>query len=401
MRATVLFYSICLFLLSACAEKELGPFVADGTKPAGLSNLIVVNDHGASTISYTLPHDPQLLYVEAAYTLSNGTTKSVKSSVFRNFIRLEGFVSTDEREVTLYTVNRAEMKSDPIQVRIQPLVSPLEMSYQSIKLVPDFGGVNVKYLNEVEHEYVLHFLIKDEEGKWQAYDKTYSSVKEPGFTFRGLDATPQDFGFYLVDKWQNRSDTLFENMTPLYEVEIDKSLMKHHQLDNDYYVLRFPTRPLSNLWNGPSTAAGSNFWLQEYTGMTFPWWCTIDLGKKYQIGRMKMFPVPALNSSGVPTYFFGNLSPRIFEIWGSNAPAPDGSWDSWTLLDRFESVKPSGLPIGQYTAEDLAVGHAGEEFTFSNYEQGYRYIRLNVLNSWSSQVGFVFQEMTLWGAPVE
>src|SRR5690606_40606307 len=113
MRATVLFYSICLFLLSACAEKDLGPFVGDGTKPAGVSNLTVVNDHGASTISYTLPHDPQLLYVEAVYTLSNGTTKSVKSSVFKNFIRLEGFVSTAERAVTLYTVHRAEMKCEP------------------------------------------------------------------------------------------------------------------------------------------------------------------------------------------------------------------------------------------------------------------------------------------------
>ncbi|WP_118193834.1 DUF5000 domain-containing lipoprotein [Albibacterium indicum] len=402
MRFVYLFFSICLFGFFSCNERKLEPLVQKGDKPSIVSDISVKNDHGAATISYALPDDSELLYVEAEYTLDNGVTKKVKSSVFKGFVKLEGFTSTNEREVFLYTVNRSEMKSDPISVKIKPLISPIELAFNSLLPTQDFGGVNVKYDNELENEYVLYFLTKDSVGQWEIYDKLYTLSTEinPSFSFRGLGAEPQEFAFYFTDKWQNRSDTLFQTITPLYEVEIDKTLMKHYQLDNDYYVPKFATRQLKNLWDGPSTAAGSNFFLQEYTGFAFPWWFTIDLGKKYQIGRMKVFPSPAQSGTRY-SYFFGNLTPRVFEIWGSNDPGIDGSWDSWTLLDRFESIKPSGLPMGENSAEDIAVGLAGEDFTFSNYEQAYRYIRVKVMDSWSSQAGFILQELTLWGAPVE
>jgi len=402
MKTVILISTMALLLFSACSERELGPLVGIGGKPGVLSNISVENGHGVSKISYTLPDDQQLLYVEAKYTLDNGEVKTVKSSIFKNFVKLEGFVSTDEREITLYTINRGEVKSDPIRVMIKPLISPLEMAYGSLLLSPDFGGVNVKYENEFEHEYVLNILIKVD-GTWQVYDKSYSSVKEPVFTFRGLAAEEQEFAFFLVDKWRNRSDTLFQNITPLYEAEVAKGLMRHHLLDNDYYVPSFSTRPLSNLWNGPSTAAGSNFVLAAGTGNDFPWWFTIDLGRKYFIGRMNMLSSPALatGSTNIYSFFFQNTSPRVFEVWGSNNPAVSGSWDSWTLLDRFESIKPSGLPIGNNSAEDIALGLAGEDFTFSNYDVAYQYIRIKVVDSWSSQFGFILQEMTLWGAPTE
>src|SRR5690606_38129315 len=128
--------------------REMGPLANIGTKPGILTNLSVENDHGASTISYSLPDDPQLLYVEAEYALADGRVKSVKSSVFKSFVELEGFTSTEEREVTLYTVNRGEVRSDPIQVIIKPLISPLELAFNTLEPASDFGGVNVKYENE-------------------------------------------------------------------------------------------------------------------------------------------------------------------------------------------------------------------------------------------------------------
>lgn len=400
MHVVILRSIVILLLFSACHERTLEPLVNIGGKPGVVSNVSVENGHGASKIYYTLPDDQQLLYVEAEYVLGNGEVKTVKSSVFKNFVELEGFVSTNEREVTLYTVNRGEVRSDPIQVKINPLISPLELAYASLTPTGDFGGVNIKYENEFEHEYVLNLLYK-EDGEWLVYDKFYSSVKEPGVIFRGLEAVPQDFGIYLVDRWRNRSDTLFQNLTPLYEAEIEKNLMKHYPLDNDYFEPTHATRLISNVWDGPSTAAGNNFVLKTAdSGLGFPWWFTIDLGKQYFIGRMKMLSSPAQSSGGAYSFFFQNTSPKVFEVWGSNDPAIDGSWDSWTLLERFESVKPSGLPIGNNTADDIALGLAGEDFTFSNYDVGYQYIRVNIVDSWSSQFGFILQEMTLWGAPV-
>lgn len=402
MRTLILILTTGLLLFSACAERELGPLVNIGGKPEPISNISVENKNGTSKISYTLPDDQQLLYVLAEYELRNGEIRSAKSSIFKGFIELEGFASTEEREVTLYTVNKGEERSEPTRVTIKPLVSPLELAYKSLNPTADFGGVNVKYENEFEHEYVLNFLYKDENGDWLEYDRSYSSVKEPVSVFRGLDAEPQDFAFYLVDKWQNLSDTLYENITPLYEVEVDKDLMRHYPLDNDYYEPRIASRPISNLWDGPSTADAANFSLLVYDELSFPWWFTIDLGKEYQIGRMKLFQSPApVTNNNTYSYFFANISPKVFEVYGSNEPSLDGSWDSWTLLEHFESIKPSGLPIGNNSPEDIAAGLEGLDFTFSNYEQGYRYIRVNVIDSWSSQVGMILQEMTFWGAPVE
>lgn len=193
-----------------------------------------------------------------------------------------------------------------------------------------------------------------------------------------------------------------EEFTPSFvPVEVDKGLMKHHQLDNDYYVPSFETRPLSNLWDGPSTANGNNFTLGTDASTSFPWWYTIDLGRKYQLQQLKFLSSPAQASHGYYSFFFDNTSPKIFEVWGSNDPTDDGSWDSWTLLDRFESVKPSGLPLGQHSAEDIATGLAGEDFIFSEDGEAYQYIRVNVIDSWASRVGFIMQEMTLWGFPIE
>lgn len=399
---TVLSLGMTLLLaFSSCHERSMEPLVGIDSKPETIMDVSVENENGASTVYYTLPDDPQLLYVEAEYTLSDGELRSVKSSIFKNFVKLEGFVSTEEREITLYTVNRGEKKSDPVRVTIKPLISPLEIAYQSLVTGSDFGGVNVKYENELEHEYVLNLLHKVD-GEWLVYDRFYSSVKDPSVIFRGFEAEPQDFGVFLVDKWRNRSDTLIQNITPLYEVEVNKELMRHYPLDNDYYEPRLATRPISNLWNGPSTADAANFSLLVYDGLTFPWWFTIDLGREYQVGRMKLFQSPApVNNPNTYSYYFNNISPKVFEVYGSNEPAVDGSWDSWTLLERFEAVKPSGQPIGNNTAEDIAAGNAGLDFTFSNYEQGYRYIRINVLDTWSSQMGMILQELTFWGAPVE
>ncbi len=56
---------------------------------------------------------------------------------------------------------------------------------------------------------------------------------------------------------------------------------------------------------------------------------------------------------------------REFEIWGSNNPNADGSWASWDSIGTFESFKPSGLPLGQVSAEDIQFARVdGEDFDF-------------------------------------
>jgi len=374
----------------ACNQEKLGPLVAQDGQPNILSNITVENTNGGAKISYTLPEDPDLLYVTATYTVNSGVERTVKSSVFKNYITLEGFSTTDEREITLYTVNRAENRSDPMRVKIQPLTSPLEVTFGTLEATGDFGGVNLKFVNETETEFVFYTLTKGENGAWGIYDRLYSSAKERDYSIRGLDAVPQEFAFVLQDKWQNRSDTLFKTITPLYEEKLNKALWKHYPLDNDV-----PHEPnlISNLWS----ETNANVSIRAFPGIELPNWITIDLGQTAVLGRMKMHAINATTSNY--QWFYSAGSPRIFEIWGSNDPALDGSWDSWTLLDRFESIKPSGLPVGSRNAEDIAAGLAGEDHKFSNYDNAYRYIRFVLVNTWGSGPLLQMQELTFWGEP--
>src|SRR3546814_7952421 len=79
--------------------------------------------------------------------------------------------------------------------------------------------------------------------------------------------------------------------------------------------------------------------------MGFPGWFTIDMGQDVLLSRMQLFQRLLLP--------YCNCWARNFEIWGSNAPDDDGSWDSWMLLGKFEFKKPSGLPGFEYTNEDM------------------------------------------------
>lgn len=385
---------LAVFGFWGCSDMSLEPLTENGEMPAELSNITVTNEHGGATITYVLPDDPQLLYVQAEF-LSEGTGEKrlVKSSVFKNSITLDGFMSTNERTVQLYTVNRSEVRSEPVEVTIKPLVSPIEVAFETLIATQDFGGVNVQFDNETGNEYVLYILTKDEGNNWSLYDRLYTIEKKPNYTSRGLEAEPQDFAFVFQDKWQNVSDTLFQNITPLYEEELDKSLWEHYLLDNDNYFPLYPNRPLSNLWS-KSTA---NWMLAPYPGIELPVWFTIDLGQTAVLGRMKMNAISASTSNY--QWFYSTGTPKVFEVWGSNNPSYDGSWDDWTLLDRFESVKPSGLPIGSNAPEDITAGLAGEDHKFSNFDHAYRYIRFKVIQTWGSRPDIMLQELTFWGAP--
>lgn len=394
MRTKISILAICLIAMIACEQDEKGPMVKQGGMPSVLSNISVENLNGGANITYTLPDDPTLLYVMATYSLSSGVERTVKSSVFKNSLLLEGFSTTEEREITLYTVDRSENKSAPMKVKVNPLVSPLEFTFTTLDVRGDFGGVTLSVFNETETDFVFYTMRKTETGDWIILDQYYSSAREINHSIRGLQAESQEFAFVIQDKWQNQSDTLFRTLTPLYEEELAKSLWRHYRLDNDIPIM--PASPVSNLWSG--TSSNYSVRVVDAPGLVLPNWITIDLGQTAVLGRMKMQAITSTTSNYQWLYSTG--SPRLFEIWGSNDPTPDGNWDSWTRLGEFESIKPSGLPIGYKTAEDIAQGLAGEDYKFENYDTAYRYIRFVLVQTWGGIPTLMMQELTFWGEPV-
>lgn len=380
---------LLFFLFIGCESETHKPFVTNDEIPPQVTNIKVDNFAGSSRITYSLPNDPNILYVLAKYTLSNGNEAQTKSSVYKNFLQVDGFSISNDYQVKLYTVSRTEVRSEPIIVTVKPLRAPVHEVKESLTAMPTFGGVNVHFVNPGGGEFVLHTLVRDSSGSWSEYDRLYTSSTERNYSLRGFDAIPIDFKFFFTDKWQNASDTLTVNITPYFEEEFDKKLWKDAALADDSNVPRYGA--LSQLWTpGPATYF---FIKPDMPGLTIPNWWTIDLGKEYLFGRMLVH-----NVSHADSWMYARGTPEVFEIWGSNVKSTN--WNDWTLLGEFKCEKPSGSPLGTITDEDRTQIFAGDTYDFSPSSQSFRYVRFKTLKTFGNVFDTYLLELTFFGKAI-
>lgn len=378
---------VVLLAVTGCSDIVNEPLVMNGDKPAPVSNIQVENLPGGAKISYTLPPNKDFSYVEAVFAShESGEKRVVKSSQYKNFVELEGFATEDEYEVELYSVNRSEVKSDPVKTVIKPLTAPITTVFNSLQVREDFGGVNIQVFNDLEKEYILYTLLKDDEGKWTVYDRLYMKSKYRNYSVRGLEPEEMDFAFVLTDKWKNSSDTLQMALTPFYEEQFEKDWLALH-LPGDSWEGAYGLT-LDKLWDG--SLANIDYFIGNLPVAPLPNHFTIDLRKPLKISRMKV-------NQYTFGYQYGLGNPRTFEIWGSNDPPANGSWDNWTLLLQAESIKPSGLPGTAFTNEDTAYAVAGEEYDFPLETGAYRYIRFRTIRTWGGSENILLHEITFWG----
>ncbi|RYU90731.1 hypothetical protein EWM62_08785 [Mucilaginibacter terrigena] len=124
-------------------------------------------------------------------------------------------------------------------------------------------------------------------------------------------------------------------------------------------------------------------------GQTFPFWFSLDMGVRSTLTGFKMY-----QRMGGSLYNAGNA--KRFELWGSNDPDPNGSFDSWTKIATYTSTKPSGKPVGDNTNEDVAFAAAGEYFPIPAGTPEVRYIRIKVLDTWSGSAYFHALELNFY-----
>lgn len=388
MKIRIINLLLVFFLLVACDSREKKPLVDTVGQPEPVYNVNVENEPGAATIFYSLRDDPSILYVMAEYTSGgNNEFRRVKSSIFKNYVKLEGFGEEGSYDIELYTVSRSEKKSEPVNVTVNPERPLVHYLFDSMTVAATFGGINIEFENEEEIENVIHVAYKDSVGAWTDYDQHFSSNKSVQYTVRGFEPKSTEFAIHITDKWRNSSDTLLIELTPLYEEELDKSLWKDMDLIDDFNEGQYSTWGLPNLWMpGPKAF----FYQNPAKAEVLPNWVTIDLGKNYFFGRMKLNQLSHSNA-----WKYGKCSPHLFQIHGSNEPTTN--WDDWTLLGDFESIKPSGLPVGQLSEEDLRLNDVGEDFNFIIKNESYRYIRFKTLETWGNVKYMCALELTLWG----
>lgn len=388
------FTFLSILFVIGCDELQHDPLEDVTTVPERPNVTNIENFNGGARIRYSIPNDPSILYVSAVFKSHEGKEREQKASIYKNYIDLEGFGDTSEYEVKLYTVNKAETRSEATNLTIKPLTPPIQHVFNSLEIIEDFGGINAKFANEEEKGFIFFTLYKNEEGEWQNYDRLFTSAKFRDYSVRGLPPDPTDFAFCFRDEWGNTSDTLFKNLVPLYEEMLDKKLWEAYPLSSDTYTVQGGWGPISNIWDGDYVSL-ANLYYQATSGAQMPNWFTIDLGKKSKFSRMVVFQVPTER----PTYAYNYGTPRNYEVWGSNDPTDD--WDSWTLLIECESIKPSGSPVGERTPEDSAYALAGENYNFAPETEAYRYIRFKTLRSWTGAQNLMLTQLDLYGQTVE
>lgn len=60
-------------------------------------------------------------------------------------------------------------------------------------------------------------------------------------------------------------------------------------------------------------------------------------------------------------------------------------------------IKPSGLPVGNNTAEDIAAAAAGAEFVFEPGAGDIRYLRFVVKETWARTAALHIAEVNIYG----
>lgn len=170
---------------------------------------------------------------------------------------------------------------------------------------------------------------------------------------------------------------------PPYERQLDKGLFKPYTLPTDVGPSPYTGWVMANLWNNIATGSGYATALAAP-----PVHFTFDMGESVKLNRF-MFWMPQ-------DRVYKLEAVKSFEIYGSDAPAADGSWGSWTYLMTCESFKPSGSPLNTNTTEDIAYAAAGQEFVFPATIPKARYIRIKVLSNWGNGTFQAIGELTFY-----
>jgi hypothetical protein len=380
-----------LFLLSfvSCNEEPVGRQPVDGDAPGPVSEVTWYPTPGGAVFHYQLPDNEDLLYVKALFSRDDDVESESIASIYADSLVIEGFGDTLRKEVSLYAVDRSGNLSSPVVVRdITPLKPSIYYVGDSLELLPDFGGIRAKWINNSGDEVAIVVLRKDSAtNEYVTFDRTYSTVRDGDFIIGNneMPTVENDYAVYAQDRWGHVTETKLFTLTPLFLAEFDKGIFRGVSLPNDATVMG--SYPITGLWNGDrygfvAVQGGDNI---------MPKSLTMDLGVLGNIYRIQfLWRID-------PDWEWRGGSPTLMKVYGCAELDPTGNWDSWTEIYNYISVKPSGLPKGQNTAEDLEKFNAGEMFDIDPNLPKMRYLRINIYETWAAGDNFQIAEITVYG----
>jgi len=391
-------------LLSACKKNDgynTEPISTDKTKPGVVTNIKVDNYHGGAYITYSLPNSDNILYVLAQYKINDKTSRETKSSYYTDTVNVEGFATNKPYDVTLYTVSRANVKSDPVKVVVNPDVPYYKLVKPTVAITKDFGGVNIQALNPFKKAIGMILIAMDNSTqRLEVSDQHYTNVDSINYSVRGFPSVERKFGVYVTDKFGNISDTTILDLTPLFETQLDKTKFSVYKQPSDSEIGYGWDLPY--LWDGKVDGYSNGWHTNPGTGK--PMQCTFNLGISAQLSRVKIYERPL-------EYAFFHGNPKNFSWWGSNAAspadvvlpqsAPVGTVvGDWINLGNYRYPNPpSGLTPGFTNPSDEAFVKEGVDFLVPASAPPVHYLRLLVHDTWGKGDAAHLMEVTVFGKP--
>lgn len=394
-------------LIVACWGCKESVQVEDTAVPSPLSNVSVTNIVGGVEVTYNQPTDKNVNLVTAEYATDEGGREIKRFGLEENKtgFRMTG-VEPTQKTLELYTVSHSGVRSESVFFDIQALESPTqiyldEVVLPSIGFLGILGGVTFNFENPDSKE--LTFVVEVREGStWREHSRHDTDEQNGLFILEDFDFTEyRVYIQYQDEDNEERSAAKMGTAQALEEFVLDKSKWSVYKgvggtgYPGDNWDRRSnpeTTYGMITLWDG--IVPPNNPIRFENKALPLPHSFTIDLGADQQLAwtRIRIYhhAVYAAN-------IYGQRAPKTIEIWGSNDPDTDGGWTQWDKVTTAVSRKPY-----ETGAENLAYLQAGEVFDFPLFTPAYRYIRFNVLDTWTGLttgdvVYIQLQEVTLYG----
>lgn len=394
MRKKIFFIlTLILTILWSCEEEPRGQVPLDSIPPGQVTNVSVENVPGGSVISYSIPNDKDLLYVKVIYRLDDSRMMEQKASAYSNKLEIVGIGKSKSQTVQLVTGDRSQNESDPIEVEIHPLDSPIYDILASMVIDNDFGGLLLRWNNPLQADIIINIDTLNEDNEFIAADRIYTRSLAGRGSLRGYKPVEKIFAFSISDPWDNLTDTISGIYLPIYEEQLDRTKFSRWNPPGIPYMQLDASWNIEKIWDGLGANTGTGYSWPTTSKMGDSW--TMNLGVSAKLSRFKIHQ----RMTSAQVYTGANI--KEFELFGSPHANVNENEETWIYIGSYESYKPSGLPHGQVSDEDNQYALAGEEYMVDSSIPPVRYLRFKINKTWGGANYMQLMEVEFFGQPQE
>ncbi|MGL4779912.1 MAG: DUF5126 domain-containing protein [Bacteroidales bacterium] len=318
---------------------------------------------GGAVIKYRTPQIQNIRGIEAKYQLETGKEIVVRGSFLSDSIVVEGYSTETPKNIQLSVIDNSDNYSVPYVLEILPNKSPLSSVKETLKVSPDFGGMQISFKN-VDRRPIATFISRVDGNDTLLIEQYYTDQANPLITIRGEKAEKSDYIFQFRDRWDNYTEKMSYSVTPLFEKKVE-----HFTYMPSEYFHNIPDYNFMYRWfDGETSAPGWGDIHWPTTNPVTPHWSAIRLTNPTALSRIVLWQF-AWGATNYSHYYFGSNARKV-ELYGSTEANPKSgdpaTSDSWEFIMLCEIKMPSGKwynSDNNLSEEDFDVAkNRGHEF---------------------------------------